>query len=68
MVVLANVPLAEAVEIDRICHSKGVAVVSACIRGVFAYVFCDFGPRFIVNDTDGGSAALSVFNLKSRPL
>ncbi|KAK9812201.1 hypothetical protein WJX73_003893 [Symbiochloris irregularis] len=53
VVVLANVPLAEAVQIDRICHAKGVAVVSACIRGVFAYVFCDFGPRFIVNDTDG---------------
>ena len=53
VVVLTNIPLAEAVEIDRICHSKGVAVVHSGIRGVFAYVFCDFGPSFLVNDVDG---------------
>ena len=50
---LTNLSQAEAVTVDRICHSKGIAVVRADIRGVFASVFCDFGKEFLVNDVDG---------------
>ena len=57
VVVLTNLPQAEAIEIDALCHNKGVAVVRADVRGVFAYVFCDFGPNFTVTDVDG---ALSI--------
>jgi ubiquitin-activating enzyme E1 len=33
--------------------SNNIAFISADIRGLFANVFCDFGPEFTVFDTNG---------------
>ena len=48
-------PLAEAVQLDAFCRAQSppVAFIKAETRGVFASVFTDFGPQFIVSDADG---------------
>ncbi|GBG00327.1 ubiquitin-activating enzyme E1, partial [Raphidocelis subcapitata] len=55
VVVLTNSGLEESKRIDEICRaaSPPIAFVRAETRGVFASVFCDFGPAFRVFDTDG---------------
>jgi hypothetical protein len=55
VVVLSNATLEESKRIDEICRaaSPAIAFVRAETRGVFASVFCDFGPAFTVFDTDG---------------
>jgi hypothetical protein len=58
VVVLTGTPLAEALRVDELCHRAGVAFIRADVRGVFARVFCDFGPAFTVFDVDG--AALKI--------
>ena len=59
VVVLTGTPLAEALRVDELCHRAGVAFIRADVRGVFARVFCDFGPAFTVFDVDG--AALNTW-------
>ncbi|KAI3434380.1 hypothetical protein D9Q98_002458 [Chlorella vulgaris] len=53
VVVATELPLAESIRVDEWCHSHGVAFIKADVRGVFAQVFCDFGPAFQVLDVDG---------------
>lgn len=53
MVLLTETSLAEAIRIDELCRAKGIAFIKSDIRGVFANVFCDFGPSFTVFDVDG---------------
>ncbi|KAL4450533.1 hypothetical protein ABPG77_000889, partial [Micractinium sp. CCAP 211/92] len=53
VVVLTETPLAESIRIDEFCHANGIAFIKADVRGVFAQVFCDFGPSFEVLDVDG---------------
>jgi len=55
VVVLTGTPLAEALRVDELCHRAGVAFIRADVRGVFARVFCDFGPAFTVFDVDGAA-------------
>ncbi|PSC67218.1 Ubiquitin-activating enzyme E1 2 [Micractinium conductrix] len=53
VVVVTETPLGESIRIDEYCHANGVAFIKADVRGVFAQVFCDFGPAFEVLDVDG---------------
>jgi ubiquitin-activating enzyme E1 len=53
VIVATQIPLLEAQRIDAFCHGAGIAFIHAQIRGVFASVFCDFGPAFHVFDVDG---------------
>lgn len=53
VVVATQMPLAEAIRIDNFCHKADIPFIKADIRGVFASVFCDFGPAFQVHDVDG---------------
>lgn len=55
VVVLNNASLEESKRIDAICHAHNppIAFIRAETRGVFASVFCDFGPAFTVHDVDG---------------
>ena len=46
-------PLKEALALNNFCHRHGIAFIRADIRGVFASVFTDFGPKFAVVDVDG---------------
>ena len=52
---LTNASLEESKRIDEICRaaSPPIAFIRAEARGVFASVFCDFGPAFTVHDPDG---------------
>ena len=47
---------AELVQYDKFCRESGIAFIKAETRGLFANIFCDFGPEFIVNDVDGEEA------------
>lgn len=55
VVVCTNVSLEEAQRIDAFCHSHcpPIAFIKAESRGVFANIFCDFGPNFTVIDVNG---------------
>ena len=51
--VVTSLNLEDSIKISDFCHKQNIAMVRAEVRGVFASVFCDFGPNFRVNDTDG---------------
>ena len=55
---------ADALRVDELCHRTGIGLVRADIRGVFARVFCDFGPAFTVFDVDGPPCTVVVRVLK----
>ena len=61
---LTGTPLADALRVDELCHRAGIGLVRADIRGVFARVFCDFGPAFTVFDVDGPPCTVVVRVLK----
>lgn len=54
-VVLTNASLEEALEFSDYCHNHQppIAFIRTEVRGLFGYVFCDFGPEFTVFDVDG---------------
>lgn len=55
VVVCCNVSLEESIRIDQVCHNHEppIAFIKAETRGVFASVFCDFGPEFTIYDVNG---------------
>ena len=55
VVVCTGMLLDEAKRIDEFCHAQTPAIpfIKADINGLFASVFCDFGPSFMVLDVDG---------------
>lgn len=59
---LTNASLEEAKRVDEVCRAATppIAFIRAETRGVFASVFCDFGPSFTVYDTDGAERAATL--------
>lgn len=53
VVVLTNSPLDEQIKLGEFCHVHGIKLVIAETKGLFGKVFCDFGKKFVVSDTDG---------------
>eukprot|EP00884_Botryococcus_braunii_P010809 jgi/Botrbrau1/1972/Bobra.0052s0015.1 len=53
VVAVTNSSLAEGMRINEACRKQKVPFIRADTRGVFASLFCDFGPSFTVFDTDG---------------
>lgn len=55
VVVCTQTLLEDAKRIDQFCHSHEPAIpfIKADVNGLFASVFCDFGPSFTVLDVDG---------------
>lgn len=53
VVVLTDTPLLEQVRIGHFTHSRDIALIVADTRGLFGQIFCDFGERFRVVDTNG---------------
>ena len=43
-------------KLNSICHSNGIAFISASTRGLTGKVFCDFGESFVVVDDNGEPA------------
>ena len=60
VVVLIDVTPQKRAEIADFCHHNGIYVVAGDTYGVFGSIFCDFGPNFIVHDTDGEAAFSSM--------
>ncbi|KAL7090995.1 hypothetical protein ACP275_12G077400 [Erythranthe tilingii] len=58
VVVFTNTMLEKAVEFNKYCHQHQppIAFIRADVRGLFASVFCDFGPKFTVFDVNGEDA------------
>ena len=55
VVVMLDAPLSEAVRVNEICRTQEpvVSFVYGSTTGLSGSVFCDFGPDFVVLDTDG---------------
>lgn len=53
VIVLTESSLDEQLRISKITHANDIALIVADTRGVFAQVFCDFGDKFSVTDTNG---------------
>ena len=47
---------AQLIHYDNFCREAGIAFVKGETRGLFANIFCDLGPEFVVNDVDGEEA------------
>ncbi|KAL6048271.1 Ubiquitin-like modifier-activating enzyme 6 [Balamuthia mandrillaris] len=52
-VILTDTPLDLQLKINDYCHSKGIAFISADVRGLFCSAFCDFGEKFEIHDKNG---------------
>jgi ubiquitin-activating enzyme E1 len=58
---VTDLPLAEQLRLNEVTHASGIAFIASEIRGVFGYVFCDFGPSFVVSDpTDEPAASFMI--------
>jgi len=56
VVVLVDVPLQTQVRVDLFCRQNSICFISGSAKGVFGQIFCDFGPEFLVSDTNGEPA------------
>eukprot|EP01035_Chromulina_nebulosa_P025282 gene25282-32993_t len=59
-VVLTEASIDDQLAISAYCRNAGVCLVISDVWGIFASVFCDFGPSFVVNDSNGEPAASSM--------
>jgi len=53
VVVLTTSTTEEQKRIGDFCHQNGIYFIVADTRGVFGQIFCDFGDKFVITDTDG---------------
>ena len=62
VVVCLDCPLEKAKRLDKFCHEHQppIAFIRADTRGLFAQVFCDFGPNFVVSDVDGEQPQVGI--------
>jgi len=56
-VILTDTPLSTQLRINDFCHKNEIAFVSADVRGLFCWAFCDFGSKFEVHDKNGEEPA-----------
>lgn len=60
VVVLTDASLDEQLRISEFTHPNNIALIIADTHGVFAQVFCDFGPSFTVHDVNGEPAVSAM--------
>ncbi|CAL7947644.1 unnamed protein product [Xylocopa violacea] len=60
VVVLTETQLKEQLRISEITHANDIALIIADTRGLFSQVFCDFGEKFTVVDTNGEPPATAM--------
>eukprot|EP01112_Ceratiomyxa_fruticulosa_P016901 TRINITY_DN5173_c0_g2_i1.p1 TRINITY_DN5173_c0_g2~~TRINITY_DN5173_c0_g2_i1.p1 ORF type:complete len:1132 (-),score=303.50 TRINITY_DN5173_c0_g2_i1:160-3321(-) len=53
VVLTNNRSLTHLKQVADLCHKNGIHVIASDVRGVFGWVFCDYGPNFVVTDTNG---------------
>ena len=68
VVVCLDCPLEKAKRLDQFCHNHQppIAFIRADTRGLFAQVFCDFGPNFVVDDVDGETPQVGIVSSISQ--
>ncbi|XP_040573095.1 ubiquitin-like modifier-activating enzyme 1 [Lepeophtheirus salmonis] len=59
VIVVTEATLSQQMELAKKARSLGIKLIVADTRGLFSQIFCDFGPQFMVSDSNG-EAALSV--------
>jgi len=52
-VILTETALDAQLKINDFCHKNEIAFISADVRGLFCWAFCDFGSKFEVHDKNG---------------
>ncbi|KAJ2760191.1 E1 ubiquitin-activating protein, partial [Coemansia sp. BCRC 34490] len=52
-VVVTDISLEKKLELSEYAHKNGICFISTETRGLFGYVFNDFGEKFVVEDTNG---------------
>ncbi len=50
---MADQPLDLMRKVNAFTHANNIAFVSVESHGVFSNIFCDFGTKFVVQDTNG---------------
>lgn len=71
VVVMANQTLSACLAVDSVCHNSDIKFICASALGVFGSVFCDFGPAFVVNDSNGEqprAVMISAITKESPPV
>lgn len=62
VVVLTESTTEEKLEIGEFCHQNDIKFIIAETRGIFGQIFCDFGSKFEVVDTDGETALSAMIS------
>lgn len=52
--------------LSEFCHNSDIYFLIGDARGVYGRIFCDFGPNFVVQDSNGEQAANSIVASISR--
>uniref|UniRef100_A0A4W2BKH2 SUMO-activating enzyme subunit 1 n=1 Tax=Bos indicus x Bos taurus TaxID=30522 RepID=A0A4W2BKH2_BOBOX len=53
VVVLTNSPLEDQLQVGEFCHRHRIKLVVADTQGLFGQLFCDFGEKMILTDSNG---------------
>lgn len=62
VVVLTESTVEDKLEISEFCHQNDIKFIVAETRGIFGQIFCDFGSKFEVVDTDGETALSAMIS------
>mmetsp|Transcript_47391 Transcript_47391/g.112774 ORF Transcript_47391/g.112774 Transcript_47391/m.112774 type:complete len:1011 (+) Transcript_47391:93-3125(+) len=62
VVLMSDETFERALQVDEVCHANGICFVACQSRGVFGNIFVDFGPAFVVNDTNGEQALSAMIS------
>lgn len=62
VVVLTESTTEEQLEFGQFCHENDIKFLVAETRGIFGQIFCDFGSKFEVVDTDGETALSAMIS------
>ncbi|KAG5439559.1 hypothetical protein PCANB_002135 [Pneumocystis canis] len=66
IIVLTETSLKKQLEINDYTHEHGIHFISADVRGLFGYIFCDFGKDFDVFDTNGETPLTGIISSISQ--
>lgn len=62
VVVLTTLNRDEQIRISEIAHRNNVALIIADVRGLYSQIFCDFGDKFTVYDTNGENPVSTIIS------
>ncbi|QSL66802.1 hypothetical protein MERGE_001189 [Pneumocystis wakefieldiae] len=66
VVILTEASLKRQIEINDYTHDHGIYFICTDVRGLFGYIFCDFGKDFYVFDTNGENPIMGIISSISQ--